>query len=193
MHHKQLGLGTVLPRAQACDGVGSAVELPGLGHSCCGRGKCKEGQRRCTGAPGRAERVDMPARPGAAQSCCTEAAGDAARCSVPVTAAVRRSPTSPRSCCAAGRTRRQPGARHGLSARPAGGARSEALSTLRPLSPTSCYMCYVCYTARCYMCYMCYILHAKPRNLHSPPAPCYMYYYMCYILCTREICTIYAI
>ena len=32
MHHEQLGLGTVLPRAQACDGVGPAVELPGLGH-----------------------------------------------------------------------------------------------------------------------------------------------------------------
>ena len=32
VHHEQLGLGTVLPRAQACDGVGPAVELPGLGH-----------------------------------------------------------------------------------------------------------------------------------------------------------------
>ena len=32
MHHEQLGLGTVLARAQACDGVGPAVELPGLGH-----------------------------------------------------------------------------------------------------------------------------------------------------------------
>ena len=101
--------------------------------SCCGRGKCKEGQRRCTGAPGRAERVDMPARPGTARSRCTVAAGDAARCSVPVTAAVRRSPTSPRSCCAAGRTRRRPGARHGLSARPAEGARSR--SACPPCAP----------------------------------------------------------
>ena len=32
MHYEQLGLGTVLARAQACDGVGPAVELPGLGH-----------------------------------------------------------------------------------------------------------------------------------------------------------------
>ena len=62
--------------------------------SCCGRGKCKEGQRRCTGAPGRAERVDRPARPGAARSRCRVVA-DAARCSVPVAAAVRRSPTFP--------------------------------------------------------------------------------------------------
>ena len=51
----------------------------------------------------------MPARPGAARSRCTVAA-DAARCSVPAAAAVRRSPTFPRSCCAAGRTRRRPGA-----------------------------------------------------------------------------------
>ena len=29
MHYKQLGLGTVLARAQACDGVGPAVEPPG--------------------------------------------------------------------------------------------------------------------------------------------------------------------
>ena len=95
VHYEQLGLGTVLARAQACDGVGPAVELPGLRHvvdaddearrvrlaapcerpgrgplsyhssSCCGRGKCKEGQRRCTGAPGRAERVDRLAHPGA--------------------------------------------------------------------------------------------------------------------------------
>ena len=28
VHYKQLGLGTVLARAQACDGVGPAVELP---------------------------------------------------------------------------------------------------------------------------------------------------------------------
>ena len=75
----------------------------------------------------------MPARPGTARSRCTVAAGDAARCSVPVTAAVRRSPTSPRSCCAAGRTRRQPGARHGLSARPAEGARSR--SACPPCAP----------------------------------------------------------
>ena len=166
VHHEQLGLGTVLPRAQACDGVGPAVELPGLGHvvdaddegqaarrvrlaapcerpgrgplsyrssSCCGRGKCKEGQRRCTGAPGRAERVDRPARPGAARSRCRVAAGGAARCSVPAAAAVRRSPTFPRSCCAAGRTRRRPGARHGLSARPAEGARSR--SACPPCAP----------------------------------------------------------
>ena len=26
-----------------------------------------------------------------------------------------------------------------------------------------------------------WVLHAKPRNLHSPPGPCYMYY-MCYII-----------
>ena len=32
VHHERLGLGTVLPRAQACDGVGPAVELPGLRH-----------------------------------------------------------------------------------------------------------------------------------------------------------------
>ena len=32
VHYEQLGLGTVLPRAQACDGVGPAVELPGLRH-----------------------------------------------------------------------------------------------------------------------------------------------------------------
>ena len=32
VHYKQLGLGTVLARAQACDGVGPAVELPGLRH-----------------------------------------------------------------------------------------------------------------------------------------------------------------
>ena len=32
VHYEQLGLGTVLARAQACDGVGPAVELPGLGH-----------------------------------------------------------------------------------------------------------------------------------------------------------------
>ena len=32
MHYEQLGLGTVLARAQACDGVGPAVELPGLRH-----------------------------------------------------------------------------------------------------------------------------------------------------------------
>ena len=32
MQHQQLGLGTVLARAQACDGVGPAVELPGLRH-----------------------------------------------------------------------------------------------------------------------------------------------------------------
>ena len=30
VHYKQLGLGTVLARAQACDGVGLAVELPGV-------------------------------------------------------------------------------------------------------------------------------------------------------------------
>ena len=30
VHYEQLGLGTVLPQAQACDGVGPAVELPGL-------------------------------------------------------------------------------------------------------------------------------------------------------------------
>ena len=29
VHYEQLGLGTVLARAQACDGVGPAVELPG--------------------------------------------------------------------------------------------------------------------------------------------------------------------
>ena len=78
----------------------------------CGRGKCKEG---------RAERVDRLAHPGAARSRCAVAA-DAARCSVPAASAVRRSPTSPRSCCAAGRTRRRPGARHGFFERPAGGA-----------------------------------------------------------------------
>ena len=82
------------------------------------KGKCKEGQRRCTGAPGRAERVDKPARPGAARSHCTVAA-DAARCSVPAAAAVRE-PTFP-SCCAAERTRGPPGT---ASARPAEGARS---------------------------------------------------------------------
>ena len=32
VHYEQLGLGTVLARAQACDGVGPAVELPGLRH-----------------------------------------------------------------------------------------------------------------------------------------------------------------
>ena len=32
MHYEQLGLGTVLAQAQACDGVGPAVELPGLRH-----------------------------------------------------------------------------------------------------------------------------------------------------------------
>ena len=32
VHYEQLGLGTVLARAQACDGVGPAVELPGLLH-----------------------------------------------------------------------------------------------------------------------------------------------------------------
>ena len=26
-----------------------------------------------------------------------------------------------------------------------------------------------------------WVLHAKPLNPHSPPAPCYMYY-MCYII-----------
>ena len=36
------------------------------------------------------------------------------------------------------------------------------------------------------MCYMCYILHAKPRNLHSPPGPCYMCY-MCYILHAKPL------
>ena len=48
------------------------------------------------------------------------------RCSVPAASAVRRSSTFPRSCCAAGCTRRRPGARHGLSERPAGGARSRS-------------------------------------------------------------------
>ena len=32
MQHKQLGLGTILARAQPCDGAGPAVELPGLWH-----------------------------------------------------------------------------------------------------------------------------------------------------------------
>ena len=32
MQHEQLGLGTVLARPQARDGVGPAVELPGLRH-----------------------------------------------------------------------------------------------------------------------------------------------------------------
>ena len=32
VQHQQLGLGTVLARAQACDGVGPAVELSGLRH-----------------------------------------------------------------------------------------------------------------------------------------------------------------
>ena len=65
--------------------------------SCCGRGKCKEGQRRCTGAPGRAERVDRPVRLGAARSHCTAAAADAARCSVPVAAGAKE-PHFPENC-----------------------------------------------------------------------------------------------
>ena len=32
-----------------------------------------------------------------------------------------------------------------------------------------------------YVLYALMVLHAKLRNLHSPPAPCYMYY-MCYII-----------
>ena len=72
MQHKQLGLGTVLARAQGRNGVGPAVELPGLRHvvdaqdeervselrewkamscpaplhhssSCCDLGRCREG------------------------------------------------------------------------------------------------------------------------------------------------------
>ena len=58
--------------------------------------------RSTAAAPGRAERVDRPAHPGTARSRLSVGAADAARCSVPVVAAVRRSPTFPRSCCAAG-------------------------------------------------------------------------------------------
>ena len=97
MHYEQLGLGTVLARAQACDGVGPAVELPGLGHVVDaqdeGQAACEEcvSQLRVKDqvvAPSRtivvhaaagenvrrvsvdalvrqAERVDMPAHPGA--------------------------------------------------------------------------------------------------------------------------------
>ena len=160
MHHEQLRLGTVLPRAQACDGVGPAVELPGLGHVV---DADDEGQAACEEcvlqlrvkdqvvAPSRTVVVHAAAGenvrricvdalvrpawqcPGAARSRCRVAAGGAARCSVPAAAAVRRSPTFPRSCCAAGRTRRRPGARHGLSARPAEGARSR--SACPPCAP----------------------------------------------------------
>ena len=54
-------------------------------------------------------------RPGIARSRLWEAAADAARCSAPVVAAAQRSPTFPRSCCAAGCMSRRPGARRGLS------------------------------------------------------------------------------
>ena len=125
MHYEQLGLGTVLARAQACDGVGPAVELPGLGHVVDADDEGQAAREECVSqlrvkdqvvAPSRtivvhaaagenvrrvsvdalvrrrAERVDRLARPGAARSHCTVAA-DAARCSVPAGAAVRRSPT----------------------------------------------------------------------------------------------------
>ena len=90
--------------------------------SCCDLGRCREDRHRYNAAaPGGAERVDRPARPDIARSHSSEAAADAARCSAPAAAAVRRSPTFPRSCCAAGRMSRRPDARHGLSERPAGG------------------------------------------------------------------------
>ena len=87
--------------------------------SCCDLGRCREDRHRYNAAaPGGAERVDRPARPDIARSHSSEAAADAARCSAPAAAAVRRSPTFPRSCCATGRMSRRPNARHGpLSAR----------------------------------------------------------------------------
>ena len=45
-------------------------------------------------APGGAERVDGPARPGAARSRLWEAVADAARCSAPVAAACEGAPLS---------------------------------------------------------------------------------------------------
>ena len=101
-------------RAQPCDGAGPAVELPGLRHvvdaqgegqksasrsskwkamchssSCCDLGRCREDRHRCSaGEPGRAERVDRPARPGIARSHFSEAVADAARCSASAAAAV---------------------------------------------------------------------------------------------------------
>ena len=150
MQHKQLGLGTVLARAQARDGVGPAVEFPGLWHvvDAQDEGQTAREERvselRVEGQvmppPPRAivvhgatgedvGRVGIDALPGrqAGRSRLSVGAADAARCSVPVAAAARRSPTFPRSCCAAGRMSRQPDARHGLSERPAGGARSRSV------------------------------------------------------------------
>ena len=47
--------------------------------SWCDRGRCREGwHRRSAGAPGRAERVDRPAHPGAARSRLSAGAADAA-------------------------------------------------------------------------------------------------------------------
>ena len=57
--------------------------------SCCGLGRCREDRRIwLVGSPGGAERVDGPARPGAARSRLWAAVADAARCSAPVAAAV---------------------------------------------------------------------------------------------------------
>ena len=96
MRYQQLWLGAVLARAQPCDGACPAVELPGFRHVVYayeeGQAACEErvSELRVEGqvmAPGGAERVDGPARPGAARSRLWAAVADAARCSAPVTAA----------------------------------------------------------------------------------------------------------
>ena len=164
MHYEQLGLGTVLARAQACDGVGPAVELPGLRHVVDADDEGQATREECVLQLRVKDQVVAPSRTIVVHAAAAEnvrrvsvdalvrQAGQSAqigqrvlaphghvarwlqtRCSVPAASAVRRSPTFPRSCCAAGCTSRQPGARHGLSERPAEGARSR--SACPPCAP----------------------------------------------------------
>ena len=66
MQHQQLGLGTVLPRAQACDGVGPAVELPV---------HANDARRQ----PARSKELEVHKALRDAQICPSAAAGDGAR------------------------------------------------------------------------------------------------------------------